>query len=158
MGRDWLEHIRLDVGAIAVESDSPSVKQLCTKYADIFKDELGTIRVHQGRLSVPGEALLKFCKARSVPYSIREDVGADSYPLPKQQDLFATLAGGKCFSKLDLSQAYLQLELEEICGGEHTPGVISLQPFTISLAMFQKVMDNKSLGCYVMIGPLKRSM
>ena len=37
----------------------------------------------------------------------------DQYPLPKPEDLFATLSNGKEFSKLDLSQAYLQLELDE---------------------------------------------
>jgi hypothetical protein len=35
------------------------------------------------------------------------------YPLPKPDDLFATLAGGKKFTTLDLSQAYLQLILDE---------------------------------------------
>ncbi|UYV83445.1 K02A2.6-like, partial [Cordylochernes scorpioides] len=33
-----------------------------------------------------------------------------AYPLPTQQDLFSVLARGKYFSKLDLSNAYLQLE------------------------------------------------
>ena len=37
----------------------------------------------------------------------------DAYPLPKVDELFATLAGGKMFSKLDLQQAYLQLVLED---------------------------------------------
>ena len=34
----------------------------------------------------------------------------DAYPIPRIEDL---LSRGVCFSKLDLSQAYLQLELEE---------------------------------------------
>ncbi|UYV78594.1 hypothetical protein LAZ67_16002094, partial [Cordylochernes scorpioides] len=34
-----------------------------------------------------------------------------AYPLPTQQDLFSVLARGKYFSKLDLSNAYLQLEV-----------------------------------------------
>ena len=33
----------------------------------------------------------------------------DQHPIPKAEDLFATLAGGKKFSKLDLSQAYQQM-------------------------------------------------
>jgi hypothetical protein len=37
----------------------------------------------------------------------------DSYPLPRIEELLANLAGGKCFSKLDMSQAYLQLPLED---------------------------------------------
>lgn len=35
----------------------------------------------------------------------------DDHPLPTVEELFATVAGGKRFSKLDLSQAYLQLEV-----------------------------------------------
>ena len=34
------------------------------------------------------------------------------YPIPKIEDIFATLEGGKIFTKLDLSQAYQQLKLD----------------------------------------------
>ena len=37
----------------------------------------------------------------------------DSYPIPSTIDQLATLAGGQKFTKLDLSQAYQQLELDE---------------------------------------------
>ena len=37
----------------------------------------------------------------------------DHYPIPKVEDLFASLAGGQTFTKLDLSQAYQQIRLEE---------------------------------------------
>ena len=37
----------------------------------------------------------------------------DTYPIPKIEDLFATLRRGNSFSKLDLSQAYQQLPLDE---------------------------------------------
>ena len=35
----------------------------------------------------------------------------DQHPIPKAEDLFVTLAGGKKFSKMDLSQAYQQVLL-----------------------------------------------
>ncbi|XP_042143930.1 uncharacterized protein K02A2.6-like, partial [Ixodes scapularis] len=104
-----------------------------------------------------------FCKARPVPYALREQVEqelaklekagvvyrvrhsewatplvivpkknskelricgdyrvtvnpymeVDQYPLPLPEDIFATLRGGTVFSVLDLSKAYLQLELDE---------------------------------------------
>ena len=37
----------------------------------------------------------------------------DQYPLPKPDDLFTTLIGGQKFTKLDLTQAYQQMQLEE---------------------------------------------
>ena len=36
----------------------------------------------------------------------------DRYPIPKIEDLFSQLAGGKSFTKLDLSQAYQQICLD----------------------------------------------
>uniref|UniRef100_A0A452HI29 ribonuclease H n=1 Tax=Gopherus agassizii TaxID=38772 RepID=A0A452HI29_9SAUR len=38
---------------------------------------------------------------------------AEQYPLPRIDDLFAGLAGGQKFSKIDLSQAYLQMHVDE---------------------------------------------
>ena len=37
----------------------------------------------------------------------------NQYPLPKIDDIFATLAGGKKYSKLDLTQRYHHMDLDE---------------------------------------------
>jgi len=37
----------------------------------------------------------------------------DRYPIPKVEDLFAKMSGGKTFSKLDMSQAYQQIPLDK---------------------------------------------
>lgn len=37
----------------------------------------------------------------------------DEYPLPTIDELFASMAGGRIFSKIDLKQVYLQLPLSE---------------------------------------------
>jgi len=37
----------------------------------------------------------------------------DNYPIPKTEDLLAMIGEGEKFSKLDMSQAYQQLLLEE---------------------------------------------
>lgn len=52
----------------------------------------------------------------------------EQYPIPKIEDLFASLSGGQKFTKLDLSHAYHQIPLEEeakkICDHKHTQGVV----------------------------------
>ena len=53
----------------------------------------------------------KFCICGDYKVTINQALDVDQYPLPKPEDLFTTLAGGKKFSKLDLSQAYQQLPL-----------------------------------------------
>ena len=45
--------------------------------------------------------------------TLNQVLDVDQNPLPEPSNLFATLAGGKVFSKLDLTQAYHQMEVEE---------------------------------------------
>ena len=45
--------------------------------------------------------------------TVNQCADVDQYPLPNAKDLFATLAGGRVFSKIDLSHAYQQVELDE---------------------------------------------
>lgn len=45
--------------------------------------------------------------------TVNQTLIRDKYPLPRIEDLFSTLTGGKTFTKFDLSQAYQQVLLEE---------------------------------------------
>ena len=45
--------------------------------------------------------------------TVNQAAKTDSFSLPRIDDLFASLAGGQAFSKLDLAQAYLQLKLDD---------------------------------------------
>ena len=45
--------------------------------------------------------------------TINSSVEDEQYPLPTQQDLYAALSGSKVFSKLNLSHAYAQLNVDE---------------------------------------------
>ena len=45
--------------------------------------------------------------------TVNQSLHANQCPLPKPENLFATVANGRVFTKLDLSQAYQQMLLDE---------------------------------------------
>ena len=60
---------------------------------------------------VKGDGSIRICGdfKRTINKAARTEI----YPLPRIEELFACLSGGQTFTTLDLSHAYLQLELEE---------------------------------------------
>jgi len=78
----------------------------------------------------------------------------DNYPIPRVEDLFATLSGGKFFTKLDLSQAYQQLLLDEeakkfvVINTQRGLFQYNRLPFGVSSApgIFQRAMENLLQG------------
>ena len=52
-------------------------------------------------------------KCGDYKMTVNQAAKIDSYPLPKVNDLFASLAGGQTFSKLNLANAYLQMPLDK---------------------------------------------
>ena len=58
-----------------------------------------------------GDGKIRICGDYKV--TVNQSLQVDQYPLPKLEDLFTLLAGGEKFSKINLTQAYLQLQLEE---------------------------------------------
>ena len=93
--------------------------------------------------------------------TVNPSLSVDQYPMPKVEDLLATLANGKKFTKLDLTQAYLQLALHpesKYCTINTHRGLYQFNrlPFGIASApaQFQKVMDTILQGvpgamCYI---------
>jgi len=45
--------------------------------------------------------------------TINPQLDVDEYPLPRIDDIYASLGGGTLFSVIDLRHAYLQMEVEE---------------------------------------------
>ena len=94
--------------------------------------------------------------------TVNPQLKVDQYPLPRPEELFASLNGGQQFTKLDFAEAYLQIELDE--GGQKCmvinthKGLYQYKrlPFGVSSApaIFQQVMDQVIQGlqgtaCYI---------
>ncbi|XP_064389221.1 uncharacterized protein K02A2.6-like [Halichondria panicea] len=159
LGRDWLKSLQLNWKELAAIHYTPqylpSVEETLSKHKGVFSPELGKAAHVEAKLQVEQDATPTFCKARKVPYALREKVEnelnrleangiiepvkfsnwaapvvpvlkpdgsiricgdykqtvnkaakLDPYPLPKIENLFARLAGGKKFTKLDIAHAY----------------------------------------------------
>ena len=143
-------------------STEDQLRDILTKYKSVFTEDNGKVKGMKATLTLKENAKAKFCKARPVPYALKEKVEqeldrlekegiiqkvdhsdwatpivavpkgnnsvricgdykttvnpqlkVDQYPLPRIDDIFASLAGGQQFSKIDLCQAYHQLELDD---------------------------------------------
>lgn len=128
----------------------------------MFQSGIGTLKHIKGKITLDENTVLKFHKARPVPYAIRQKLEteldrleaegilskvdwspwatpvvpvtkkdgtvrlcrdfkvsvnpvlqAEQYPLPIIEDIFATLSGGQLFSKIDLAETYLQMEMDD---------------------------------------------
>ena len=135
---------------------------LKAEFPKLFAEGLGCYQGKLFSITVDPSVPAKFCKARTVPFALRDRVdeeisrlqeegiispianspwaapvvpvqkgdnsirlcgdykltvnraaSVDTYPIPCLHDLFSKLAGGIIFSKLDMSQAYAQLCLDE---------------------------------------------
>jgi hypothetical protein len=213
LGRNWLQHIKLDWKSIAALSRAQPLSPdgLIQKYPKVFEGGLGTFTGGAAKIQIREGANSRFHKSRPVPFAIKEAVGKEldrleaegiiekvttsdwaapivavpkrdgtyrlcgdykvttnpvlevaQYPLPNPSDLFASLAGGKSFTKLDLTQAYQQLLLDQDSKKYTTINThkglyqYTRLPFGIASApaIFQKTMDTILQGiphvcCYI---------
>ena len=74
-GRSWLTSIRLNWGAIKYVSQG--VEQILEKYLDLFREELGTLKGVEIKLSVSKDTVPRFKRPRSVPYALRGAIERD---------------------------------------------------------------------------------
>jgi hypothetical protein len=93
---------------------------------------------------------------------VNQALDIDQYPLPKPNELFVALNGGTIFSKIDFSEAYLQVQLDdeskELLVINTHKGLFRFNrlPFGVASApsIFQKIMDQMLAGlegvvCYL---------
>ena len=163
LGRGLMKQLRITTIKISEEINAVTTMDNFTKkFPELFSPGLGCYKGELFSIEVDPTVPTKYCKARSVPYAMREKVSKeidrlleeriiepvshskwaapvvpvlkqdgslrlcgdykitcnkaaklDCYPIPKIQDLLSGLANKKVFSKLDMSQAYAQLELDK---------------------------------------------
>ena len=85
---------------------------------------------------------------------VNQAIDIDKYPLPKPNELFVALNGGIIFSKIDFSEAYLQVPLDEeskkilIINTHKGLFQYNRLPFGVASApsIFQKIMDMMLTG------------
>ena len=68
----------------------------------------------------------------SNPNFVKLDQKVSQHPLPAAEEIFTTLAGGILFTKLDLTHAYQQLELDE-----HAQEVLTIKTHRGFVSLYQ---------------------
>ena len=80
-------------------------------------EQMGVISKIQYKWAAPAVYIKK--KSNEIPVCADFSTGLNAalkeyhYPLPNPDEVFSKLNGGKVFSKIDLSDAYLQVPMEE---------------------------------------------
>lgn len=96
---------------------------------------------------------IRVCADYSV--TINKFLKERNYPLPRIEEIFQALQGGKIFTKLDLSHAYYQLEVDDdtskLLAWSTHKGVYTVHrlPFGCkpNSAIFQSIIDKTLSGC-----------
>ena len=70
-GRNWLNHIRLDWHELYNMHASP-LQATLQKHAAVFQDGLGTLQGFKAKIFAEEGATPRFCKARTVPYALKD--------------------------------------------------------------------------------------
>ncbi|KAK6319814.1 hypothetical protein J4Q44_G00089210 [Coregonus suidteri] len=114
LGRNWLQKIKLNWGEIfSLRNDKPEAVE---KELDCLQKNNIITKVERSDWAAPivvvpkKDNTVRMCGDYKI--TVNHCILPEEYPLPNAEDLFATLAGGKIFSKLDLSFAYQQLKLD----------------------------------------------
>ncbi|GFT19216.1 uncharacterized protein K02A2.6 [Trichonephila clavipes] len=135
LGREWLYKIHLDWPAIKAfrAKTEQNLNNLLREYKDIFDDKLGEINNYEAKLKLRHGVKPIFCRVRTVPFALKvvpvvksdgsirlcadysvtlnPNLIVPQHPLPRLDEIFGSLNGGKQFTKLDFKHAYLQMKV-----------------------------------------------
>ena len=80
LGRNWMAMFKLDWEAIHQVNDN-GINAMLAKHSKLFEGGLGTLKGYKAKLHIDQQAVPKFCKARPVPYAMREKVEEELHRL-----------------------------------------------------------------------------
>ena len=81
LGRDILRKIKLNWEQLFENNnreetvklvDNVNLKKILSRYNSAFNNELGTLKNVEANLTVKSDAIPKFCRARPIPYALRD--------------------------------------------------------------------------------------
>uniref|UniRef100_A0A5S6QBK2 RNA-directed DNA polymerase n=1 Tax=Trichuris muris TaxID=70415 RepID=A0A5S6QBK2_TRIMR len=159
LGRDWFKPLGIHLAGVNKLSHE-RVSGLIDEYADLFTEKINAVKCPPVVLHVDSKIPPIQMSARRVPFALKDRIAQeldrlveqefwsliricgdykctvnkalrnDLYQIPAVNDILATLKKGKLFAKLDLAQAYQQLQAKRLQFGiASAPGI------------FQKFMD-----------------
>ena len=73
-GRDWLTKLKLDWCQLNQVRATDGLQRVLDSHKNVFDDELGKVKDVQARIHITPEAMPVFCRARTVPYALREKI------------------------------------------------------------------------------------
>ena len=100
------------------------------------------------------KASSKDCMYANLSSGSNDFLDAHHYPLPTTKDIFTKISGGTCFAKIDLSDAFLQIEVDvdskELLTINTHQGLLRYNQLTFSVksasVLFKQVMDAMLTG------------
>ena len=79
LGRDWLQNLRLDWAALnhITQGNHSELKTLLHAHSVVFSQDVGQIKGTTARLYLKEGSQPRFCRARQVPYALRDKVAKE---------------------------------------------------------------------------------
>ena len=80
LGRDWLQHVRLDwkrLGVAYVHDKLSALPEIMERHPDVFKEELGLMDQFTAKLAVKPGPRPRFCGPRPVPFALKAAIEQD---------------------------------------------------------------------------------
>ena len=84
LGRNWLDHIKLNWSEIFAVHDTDPVKSLINKYNKLFEEGNGTIHNMKAHIALQESVKPVYQKARPMPYALKQPLEEQLDSLEKQ--------------------------------------------------------------------------